>query len=534
MYPGLSYRAGYPVWRVDEDPMLVVEWPDHDVDLASVFVRVMTLPDGGGPSLGNGIGAQPSCVCDGGCACSFVVDGRTLPTGFKPGNNPSDFTFHVVAGGHDFSGNDSSATGQFDVTRMLWNWEPLKNGSPQPLPSAVPAIDPLGNLYVPTASGVSSLDPSGATRWESANGSPVNQTLYVPFADGGFVIFAGQVDWDGGGFADRLVVLAASDGARLFACDLPQPSIQSTAPVFVAAGSRGAVAMGCDDGATSSLVAVSFSTAQPGAFACSTTAVPFRAALNVAPVGIASAACFSALDTSVYCATINDGGTWAAPPTSGARVGGTITSLAVVGLNGRASLIGSVEPPDAGLFLLSTDFAAVAQTFPTPYPVHSGPVVVGRSQEQEPFALMSMPGLGDGVFAVGFDAGIPGYVNVPVPTGGNVVAMSDGKFLAPAYVEYRTFDLESPMGTSTLYYSWQTDMLDSNLFANIEGPTTVDCNHVTGRGGVSYGVDNAGRLHAVIIDTPGLDTAAAWPKYQRDPANSGNPFPDLLPLYQCH
>jgi hypothetical protein len=36
-----------------------------------------------------------------------------------------------------------------------------------------------------------------------------------------------------------------------------------------------------------------------------------------------------------------------------------------------------------------------------------------------------------------------------------------------------------------------------------------------------------------LIDAKGLDTGAAWPKWERDPANSGNPIPDLLPLYTC-
>ena len=41
--------------------------------------------------------------------------------------------------------------------------------------------------------------------------------------------------------------------------------------------------------------------------------------------------------------------------------------------------------------------------------------------------------------------------------------------------------------------------------------------------GVLYAASTGGNLFAVVVDDPGLDMTAPWPKYQHDVRNTGNP-----------
>jgi hypothetical protein len=63
---------------------------------------------------------------------------------------------------------------------------------------------------------------------------------------------------------------------------------------------------------------------------------------------------------------------------------------------------------------------------------------------------------------------------------------------------------------------------------------TIDCNRLRSRGGALYYVDSLAELKAVLVDSPGIDTNAPWPKYQHDLGNTGNGSLPNLPLYGCH
>ena len=69
--------------------------------------------------------------------------------------------------------------------------------------------------------------------------------------------------------------------------------------------------------------------------------------------------------------------------------------------------------------------------------------------------------------------------------------------------------------------------LDPGLL-KFEASPTLDCSCDTngqkllGRAGVLYAVSRTGTVYSVIVDSKGIDTTAQWPKYQRDPRNSGS------------
>jgi hypothetical protein len=63
------------------------------------------------------------------------------------------------------------------------------------------------------------------------------------------------------------------------------------------------------------------------------------------------------------------------------------------------------------------------------------------------------------------------------------------------------------------------------LDVNRNGAGNKQC----GRPGVLYVVSNTGTVTSFLVDAPGLDGTAAWPKFQHDPANSGNAAMSLQP-----
>ncbi|HEY0093426.1 MAG TPA: hypothetical protein VGB96_03845, partial [Archangium sp.] len=72
--------------------------------------------------------------------------------------------------------------------------------------------------------------------------------------------------------------------------------------------------------------------------------------------------------------------------------------------------------------------------------------------------------------------------------------------------------------------------------APIEASMNLDCARgpdggvTPGMPGVLYAVTRSGNVHALIVDSPGLDPDAPWPKYQHDARNTGNP---TTPLNAC-
>jgi hypothetical protein len=62
------------------------------------------------------------------------------------------------------------------------------------------------------------------------------------------------------------------------------------------------------------------------------------------------------------------------------------------------------------------------------------------------------------------------------------------------------------------------------IVGNVTASSTLDCNRerpASGTG-ILYIANGTGWLTAYIVDSPGLDTSAPWPKYQHDARNTGN------------
>jgi hypothetical protein len=67
-----------------------------------------------------------------------------------------------------------------------------------------------------------------------------------------------------------------------------------------------------------------------------------------------------------------------------------------------------------------------------------------------------------------------------------------------------------------------------NASANLDCSRSTDGGVLPGRPGVLYAASADGRVYALIVDSPGLDPAAPWPRYQHDSRNTGNPATPIL------
>lgn len=66
--------------------------------------------------------------------------------------------------------------------------------------------------------------------------------------------------------------------------------------------------------------------------------------------------------------------------------------------------------------------------------------------------------------------------------------------------------------------------LPSAIAGTVTASSTLDCNRerpLSGTG-IFYLANGTGWLIAYIVDSPGLDPSAPWPKYQHDARNTGN------------
>jgi hypothetical protein len=79
---------------------------------------------------------------------------------------------------------------------------------------------------------------------------------------------------------------------------------------------------------------------------------------------------------------------------------------------------------------------------------------------------------------------------------------------------------------STLAQQWNVDLPLPSGTVNLS--PTLDCRRDTGGAPIQSSVGSFyavvdSKVYAFIVDSPGLEPTAAWPKYQHDPRNTGNP-----------
>jgi hypothetical protein len=453
---------------------------------------------------GLSIGAVPavsapatSCTlpCTGHCQC-FRVDLWLPPLDALRG------TFTLAATGTDPAGANVTASAPLNVTRFNW-----KRALGQQV-RATPAIGADGTLYVGTSAGPAlrtgaliAIAPSGLERWTRPVGRvEASPALSAPGPSQR--IYVGAVETLGG----RLYAFSPA-GVQQAVCLLSPVASLEASPTVLANGGAAFYSNGAR--ALISMVPG----ASPTCVSRSTVfEIPFPG--NLVSDGNATYFADSQPRLRRFALEHDDdkrewkertNGQW--PGTLPATWGNK--SLA---LWSSSKLIGAGT---GGLFQatvgnsLHFDFGLPAPATST---AHQSPVVAagGVARAGVPTGIAAVTSTGSLI-----GAGDPLRSAPALGQGGRLYALAENGALSE-------WSSASPPARS-----W-TAALDPGPAPAFEASPTLDCARdaagvaLPGRPGVLYAASRSGTLYAVIVDARGIDASAGWPKYQKDPRNSGN------------
>jgi hypothetical protein len=427
--------------------------------------------------------------------------------------------------GNDRAGNAGTASPpapQVNVTRWKWAFRGTSGNI-----VASPAIGNQGTVYLGVSpSGaegkVIALHPDGTKRWETSVGEVVS--VAVGAADGG---------------VENIYTAARTTGQKSL--------------LYALSSDDGGVVVRCPD-ATGYSGDVSSTMAVMDTTLLSTTSESGVAVVN------------DGANTALYAVRpAASGGAQCALSNSGA---------AILQSNPGSTLIAGgttfIYPPETPSSVVSYEFRADSPkwTATTGHPINGlafagGIIVGGGGSTATSGALYSAPASGVTAPATQLAGTTGGRVwNPVVGTSGATVffgqdtASNQGDLkrynLSGASVTHSKLNvgvlryapalgaggvLYTAPSNSSVVSAWTVDDLNLRWSVTLSGATNsaavaLDCAR-TGGGQSTLGtlyVPAGGTLYAIIVDSPGLDPGAAWPKHQRDARNTGNP---ATPVTNC-
>ncbi|MBX7113640.1 MAG: hypothetical protein K1X64_04835 [Myxococcaceae bacterium] len=531
-HSAMPTRSNLPGALSGNDPAMPTAWKRDETIRVTVHsnenlqtATLVAVSDGGTPIVAT------SVACDGGvcsssasCFC-FDVDLS------KPRLNALRGTFSLVASATDVANHGVTVDGgQVQVTRVKW----LADAGNAMV--ATPAIDSWGNLYAGVANTTSgqllALSPNGSLRWvNTAVGSIEASPTVAAIGAGGpeVVYFASRL----GGSA-RLGSVWAADGGAVSptgtqACEVNSAIRSPPTPALDTVGSKVVAVTVLKDTLAVHSVDSSFNVSCNTLSGVDTSATDTAGNLtNMIVFGdrlayadsIGSVHAFNFANGTVTASQVQ----WTATLTGN----GTLRGLAVHSSGGGPKLVGGGGGPGIGrLFQIDGVDGGITWRFPSTLP--DGGVA--------PAAPIWTPSINDGdSIYFGMDkimgeqqhsvrvAGQAGFslnralvddplTSAPVlgsdgllyfVTSGGVMAVVDAETLAPV---------------------WSGKIADV-----VDASPTLDCNRIRPNGpGSFYVATSDGKLMAILVDARKLKPDAAWPKYQHDSANSGNPDWPLNP-----
>ncbi|WNG30668.1 PQQ-like beta-propeller repeat protein [Cystobacter fuscus] len=511
---GFIYKdpAAPSAWRRDQTATVRVESSSTDLDPRSVSVLVRGFD--GGVAL-EGLSLASATPCEGKAYCATV----DVPL-WKPGLPAFRGEFAVEVSAKDRVGNQTSGRGSIPVTR--WKW---RHGINSAVITAAPAVGNKGVLYVGTTNGgnndgrLLALSEDGRLLWDANTGAVVaSPAVGNTLLDGSERVYAAQrkastnrVGFYAGssvfnnscadftsttalvqsalaigqvsvGSAAETVygVYSGRNGGTLFAArpDENDPLLQC--PTNLSVGD--VVAPGTMLASGPSVV-LGTSTGRLKSYALGASGLWSSSAQWDRPLGVLNPTAMAVADGRIFGGS-NDGSNsrlFTAPldggqdptntstgsPTWNASIGGSPETRVVVGLQNNNLL--ALDVADGG-----------TQPIQTPSEVIKGAPVWGAG----------------------------GYVYTASSTSGVIQARRPLE-----HIEWQ-FDAESPIEASM----------------NLDCSRAADGGVLSGMPGVLYAASQDGRVFAIVVDSPGLDSTAPWPKYQHDSRNTGNPS---TPLTSC-
>jgi outer membrane protein assembly factor BamB len=506
-------------YRRDETARVTVESSSADLDPASIQFEVQAI---GGPAI------TDLQLTD--CAPPTAPFCKTVEVPlWRPALNAFRGSFTVQVTGKDRVGNSVTVARPIPVTRWRWAFE----GASGTIRSS-PAIGQTGTVYFGTSESngkVFALTPGGAKKWTTdvslgavtgsvAVGRPRagnEEYVFVGATSGGATQFYALKGTDGAQHA-RCPGTAGGYGSALFEGSFAVDSTTGTLAYETAA------AVFNNSPTAGRIVVLRPDEALPGDRCTSYTNT---SGANLLPSTTAGASVVRSGDDIFFGTSTGRLTSYRIgnnTPTAGWPVdmGFAPHGLAIIG----TTLYGGTgdRPDNGGLFTLPT---AGGTTVSYLYPATPTSRVFNLAVGAGNIAFFGAESI-SGNSLVRLELGNPA-ANTPVGGAGGRAAPVVGRNNA-LYTAADNGDVTA----------WTADTLTSRWTVSLgagapDASPTLDCLREGGGAvpantlGMLY-VPAGSKLHALIVDSPGLDSNAPWPKYQHDLRNSGNP---ATPITTC-
>jgi hypothetical protein len=508
-------------WRRDQ--VVPVQIRTNELNLDPSPLTVVLRTDGGTGSTVNVVAFAQGEPCDAGF-CGVARMNLWEPP-FDAFRGP----MVVEVRGQDRAGNVGTSSGVVNVTR--WKWRHDIAGATI---TATPALGNTGVVYVGTTNGsdndgqLLALSPNGRVLWAASGGAVVASPTVGNVQDGGVErVYAALRK----GSVSRVGFFDSADGGFTAACsDVNSSSVlvqSSLAFAQLSAGSASETVYGVYSGRVGgTLFAIRPDAPNDVFLQCpSVTGVgDISAPGNMLATG--GAVVFGANDGRLKSYALDNAGTafvaqWSHPLVAVASEPPTLlqpTSLAVAG----------------GTVFGGGNYLAFSKLFSVPLDGGQPPAYSPTGSAMWNASIGNTNG---NVAVVGlenaklFSLTIADGGTQSIDTAGEVIRSapvwgSDG-YVYTGGATSGAIQARRPLGN----VAWQFEP-GSTIGASL----TLDCNRqpegsaISGLPGVLYAATRDGKVHAIVVDSRGLDTSAPWPKYQHDARNTGNPS---TPISSC-
>lgn len=501
-------------WKRDDKVVLKVEGTEA-LNAGSLVVSLQGIvqADAGAPSLTALPQIQcPSAVTNCDAPNCFCVEADLA----KPVMDAFNGEFKLYAEAKDTAGNAAAGdAGVVRVTRQRW----VRTVGDEM--RGTPAIGSTGIIYVSTIDGnsgsVIAVNSSGLLKWQSADtGRAESSPIAVTAPTGADVIFVGG---NAGGEA-RLGALNGVDGG-VYALSTPYcsnagatESPPSAALVVTDAGFAAVSVL------NDRLCAFVVETDGSADSVRSAPGVPISSAeVNnlTNAIALKNRVVYADKNGNVVAYTFSSLSSWSAQDWSTSLAGsGVIRGLAAhVSVSGGTKIVGGGGPGIGQLFQI--DIAGGPAQWRFPATGATAPVWTPAIKDQNAiyFGMETVSGGPAESLRKATQTGIDSLATaVGSPLTGSPLLGDDDRIYTATNA-----GIVRAHGAQNLAAEWAAVLGD-----NVRASPALDCNRRRADGpGVLYVATTGGKLHAILVDAKKLSPSAAWPKYQHDSANSGNP-----------
>jgi len=506
--------GGHDAFRRDESVQVTVTSHDQDVSAGSVKLLAHGIAASAGTALD--VPLAPCGSANPAASNPFCREG-TVPLASLPFE-----AFRAVVplevSGTDLSNNVGTADAGLNVTRWKWRYSA---GAPI---YTTPAIADDGTIVFGTSDGgsgsVYALADTGTERWVLPLGPLLGSPSVGSMQSGAQIVYVAT--------ASRPSALHArylADGSDAGSCPAstdtkPGGEILSTAAVFASVGLSGTY-----ESATAFASQQGLVTIRPGAQSPDQVCLNLISNATQSPgqnlIATDSSLLFGTSDGAIRAFNF-DSGNWTKNSGWSAGAGfspiadGSIGPLALTDrIYGTAKLRGafSARVSDGVLIANAPDGGLMNE--PGGLVIGSNQLFFNESSGAESGFYRAPLGLTSYVK----EAVSAGAIDSPTISAGGVVVV----FSTDGRITFR-----SPEGA--LMWSALIDGVQDFVAS-----PTMDCARDSGVAagsatGPLYVGTTGGSLYALVVDSPGLDSTAPWPKYQHDVRNTGNP---TTPIQSC-